>query len=219
MNTRLLSEVEQHVREYCKREFPEEMLYHNLFHIEQVVDYVNEIAPSEGLSDKEQELALLAAWFHDIGIPVDYADHEAVSADHAADFLSRRDYDPTAIERVKQAILATRISTDPKSQLDFVLRDADSLHLGKLDFFVRMMALREEMRLRLAAEVTEQEILKASIMFYRGHKYYTHYAREHYGKLKSDNLERLEQMYHKYFGDLEPQPEISKKSAKKRVMR
>ena len=203
MDQALLAEVERHVRHYCKSNFPEEFLYHNLVHIEQVVDYVNEIAPHEGLSDQEHEICLLAAWFHDIAISENYLKHEELSSVYAETFLKKHNYPSPAIAKVKSAILATRISNSPQGKLDYVLRDADSLHLGKLDFFVRMMALREEMRLRLAAEVTEQDILKESILFYRGHKYYTDYAKSRYGALKSENLHRLEMMYRKYFGELD----------------
>lgn len=180
----------------------EELLYHNLFHIEQVVDYVDEIAPNEGLSEEEHELVSVAAWFHDIGICTDFENHEKLSAEMATKFLNAEGVSQKKIAQVQTAIMATKISNLPHTKLEFVLRDADSLHLGKLDFFVRMMALREEMRLRLAAEVSEQEILKASILFYRGHRYYTHYAKTRYGALKSVNLNRLEGMYHQYFGNL-----------------
>jgi predicted metal-dependent HD superfamily phosphohydrolase len=203
MDQALTSAVESHVKEYCKSNFPDELLYHNLVHIEQVVDYVNEIAPREGLSDEDHEVCVLAAWFHDIGIADNFLKHELLSSEHAEAFLRDHHYPESRIAKVKSAIMATKISNTPKGKLDFVLRDADSLHLGKLDFFVRMMALREEMRLRLAAEVSEQDILKESILFYRGHKYHTNYAKSTYGSLKSDNLHRLEMMYQKYFGELE----------------
>ncbi len=215
MENPLLKQIENYVRRYCRETFPEDLLYHNLFHIEQVVDYVDEIARAEKLSDDEHEIASIAAWFHDIGIARDFVNHEKLSANIAEEYLTREHYPSNKIEKVKSAIMATRISNIPTTKLEYVLRDADSLHLGKLDFFVRMMALREEMRLRFDAEVTEQEILKASILFYRDHHYFTNYAREEYGSAKSANLNRLEQMYHKYFGDLPDSKSVMTKSVKK----
>lgn len=202
MDNDLISKAESYVRHYCRAHFEERLLYHNLFHIQQVVDYVAEIAPMEGLSNKQKEMATVAAWFHDIGVCLDYDNHEQASSTIAADFLKEQNYPKEDTACVQSAIMATKIRNLPNGIVEEVLRDADSLHLGKLDFFVRTMALREEMRLRLGEEVTEQEILKSSIIFYRDHHYYTNYAREKYKEAKSANLNRLEAMYHKYFGDI-----------------
>ncbi len=202
MDNDLISRTEIYVRHYCRANFEETLLYHNLYHIQQVVDYVAEIAPMEGLDSNQREMATIAAWFHDIGVCTDYDNHEQVGSAIAAEFLKKQNYPEESIACVQSAIMATKIRNLPNGIVEEVLRDADSLHLGKLDFFVRTMALREEMRLRLGEEVTEQEILKSSILFYREHHYYTNYARNKYKEAKLSNLNRLEAMYHKYFGDI-----------------
>ena len=218
MENDLLDKIATYVRKYCKAHFPEELMYHNIHHIQQVVDYVDEIAPHEGFSDEEHEIALIAAWFHDIGIAEDFANHEALSAKYAEEYLKKLKYPKESIEKVKVAILATKITTEPLEKIGYALRDADSLHLGKLDFFVRMMALREEMRLQLDAEVSEQEILNASIVFYRDHHYYTKYAQRVYTDKKLANLSRLEEMYKKYFGKL-PEEKSSSSGKKQKTTR
>ncbi|MDR1761514.1 MAG: hypothetical protein LBR55_03590, partial [Bacteroidales bacterium] len=111
--------------------------YHNLFHVQDVVQHVEIIGKNEGVSNEELLILKLAALFHDIGFTQSYKNHEMHSIAIAQTILSNARYTPTQIEQVCQLIVATRMPQKPHNLLEQIMCDADLDYLGRNDYYPR----------------------------------------------------------------------------------
>jgi predicted metal-dependent HD superfamily phosphohydrolase len=95
--------------------------YHNLKHIQEVLQIV----------DKLDESSLkLAAWFHDIIYDTQRHDNEEKSAEYASDLLSLLNIPDLIINNTCRLILTTKHHQVEVNDLDQVLIDADLAILG-----------------------------------------------------------------------------------------
>src|SRR5262245_16149865 len=93
--------------------------YHNLDHTRQVVRAVEEMADYYQLPPDDRNAVLIAAWFHDSGFSHgESKGHEALSVEHATDFLNSHNANPLFIEKVAKCIEATRMPQTPNSLLE-----------------------------------------------------------------------------------------------------
>jgi len=76
MNVAIIKKAEAFVSLLFEREASEILAFHNLEHTRTVVRAVKEIAAATRISAREQEILILAAWFHDCGYLFQYSDHE-----------------------------------------------------------------------------------------------------------------------------------------------
>ena len=127
----LIEIAAEHVSQLYDKKLKADMHFHNLKHTKQTVDAVIEICEQSNIPKKEQEILMIAAWFHDVGYIHTYKNHEAKSAEMAAEFLKNNKYSEKNIETVKQLILKTELSTTPETLAEKILRDADLSHLAK----------------------------------------------------------------------------------------
>ena len=95
--------------------------YHNLDHTKEVIDTAKLIGEKSGLSEEQMEILLLAAWFHDIGIILQYNEHEEKSVEICSEFLTKYNYPQEKIDNVAKIILSTRIPQKPKTLLEKIL--------------------------------------------------------------------------------------------------
>lgn len=187
----LLEKVKSHVESYFMQNFQEEYHFHNYQHILNVVDSCHEIADSYQLSDEDFLSLLLAAWFHDIGYSESPEDHENRSAEHAAEFLNKEGLDAELIEKVGQAILATKMPQRPHTLIEKILCDADLSHLGKKNYWNRCGKLRYEMAELQGRIMGDEEWLDFEIQFLNNHDYFTKIASALYSRRKRKNIARL----------------------------
>ncbi|HEY3875021.1 MAG TPA: HD domain-containing protein, partial [Candidatus Kapabacteria bacterium] len=136
-----------------------------------------EIAAAMELSEKELALLLIAAWFHDAGIPTVYHGHEkescAILRRHFEDALTKGELNLT-----QGAILSTEIPQHARNTFEQILCDADLLYLGGNDFFRWSDQLREEHGAVLDRYYSNLEWIDHNLHFVERHRYYTPYARE-----------------------------------------
>jgi len=62
----IIAKVEVYVTELLSDKLDSNYLYHNLRHTQRVVKRTKELVESCEISDKEKEVLLIAAWFHDV---------------------------------------------------------------------------------------------------------------------------------------------------------
>ena len=109
----------------CGRYNENGRFYHNLTHIEQMLDVVDSLSALV----RDETAVQLAVWFHDIIYDPRANDNEAQSAAYAANVLHQWQY--PQIEKVEWLILATKGDGTPMYDPDFaVLLDADLAVLG-----------------------------------------------------------------------------------------
>jgi predicted metal-dependent HD superfamily phosphohydrolase len=167
-------------------------LYHNLRHTQRVVDSTKELIEGEDINEKDSELLLVAAWFHDLGYTLAYNNHEERSCDLAKEFLTGQHCSTSFINSVCKLIMATVKEYNPKNTLEKIIRDADSSHFAVKNFMATSELLREELASLGLQNISSAEWREENIHLLRSkHRFYTDYALDNWQKGKDKNIKRL----------------------------
>jgi predicted metal-dependent HD superfamily phosphohydrolase len=189
--SQILTLASEFVDKIQTEEIPQGCVYHNITHIEEVVEAASEIGQNSGLTEKELEIVQLAAWFHDAGISKTYQNHEEASAEIAREFLQKHNYPEDDIKAVESNILATKMPHNPGNLMEKVMSDADLIHLGKKGYNAKCELLRAEWEKVQGIKFTEIEWIKNNINFITTNDFNTDYARAKYGERRKANIDKL----------------------------
>jgi predicted metal-dependent HD superfamily phosphohydrolase len=159
------------------RSLPEQFVYHNYSHTLEVVKAVKKIGIQAGLSDEEQEIGLLAAWFHDTGFVRTMQNHEAESMELAAGFLREKSYPKQQTQLVLGCIEATHRRIPPRNAIEAVVCDADFIHLTKASYFDRLRLLRKEIENLQNQTFSDEEWYEQNLEFLRSQLFFTEYGK------------------------------------------
>jgi len=189
---KVLSKIRLYVTElFARRDMPF-LIYHNLHHTETVVERANEIANHYAVNETDKFCLLSAAWFHDTGhLFNELKEHEKTGVDLMDSFLKTNFIEEGLIEIISGCIMATKIPSYPKTEIEKIICDADTYHFGTKEFRVSDPKVYEEMELRLHVHI-ENKTLK-SIRLLESHKYFTSYCQELLNKGKQENIVFLKQ--------------------------
>lgn len=206
----LLIEVEKYVTHLLRYNLPPNLFFHNLSHTQRVVKKGREICEAEKVSEREKNLIELALWLHDVGYTKDYNNHEDESVVLAFTFLKENQIEADDLEFVLQLIKATKVNYKPTNLFEFIVKDADTAHLGSKDYTDISELLRSEWehtydKVYLDSEWTNENIIYAS----NCHHFYTNYANDNWQPIKDKNVGALLKRYKKQ------QREENKVTAKK----
>lgn len=188
--------------EYCTIVFMKDcsksLTFHTWAHTDQVVRYSREIAACYNLNPFDQQPLIMAAWFHDVGVSITFANHEESSKKIAHQFLTKLDYDKDWLSIVMNCISATKIPQQPKTLLERIICDADLYHLSSASYFDRSYLLRQELENHFGQKHTDVEWLQINYDFLKDHKYHTDYGRKVLEKGKQQNLAKLKYLMDMY---------------------
>ena len=185
----IITKTDQFVLKLFKEKLPNSFLYHNYNHTVRVVKSTKEIIENSQINVKQKEALLLAAWLHDIGYTEQREGHEKAGADIAKTFLKEQGQDPETIDLVVDLILSTIMKTEPKTDLERILKDADNSHFAKDYYSETSEFLRQELHLTGVANYSPAEWREENIkMFTEKHKFYTDYAARNWKPQKDKNL-------------------------------
>ena len=182
------------VYEQFQTKLLEKFKYHNLEHTYGVLDSVEKLAEIAGLKVEEKELLFLAALFHDTGFTVSPENHEEHSKNIAVEFLAEREFPEEKIKRVGELILSTKMGTEPKDNLEKLMKDADISHIGTEKFKESSNWLREEWELSENRKYTDKEWYKLNFQFLKNTHFYTAAGNQLFGEGKKKNLKALKAM-------------------------
>ncbi|RPD38629.1 Pycsar system effector family protein [Chitinophaga barathri] len=191
-----ISSVIATAQSYITRQYEQHadpvLVYHNLAHTLQVVSAAEQIAAYYRLTEADQLVVYLAAWFHDLGyILGDRTQHEAAGAEAVKTFIAQQQLPESIGQAVADCILATRIPQHPRNLVEQIVCDADLFHLGSKDFSKRNKLLRTELELATEQKISGADWAKSSIQFLESHTYHTAYCRTLLKQQKEENLEKL----------------------------
>lgn len=174
-------------------DLPSTFVYHNYTHSKRVYKSINEIIEHSQIDVKDATILRLAALLHDTGYTVNIENHEVEGVKIARNFLESKGVEGDIIDGVEKCILATKFKdTIPKTELEKMIRDADSSHFGKDYFTEASEFLRLELLLHNRKKFTPMEWLEENIkVFVEDHRYYTDYALKNWQPVKEDNLSNL----------------------------
>ena len=194
-HTPRLKIVHLYIRELFRDELPEGIKYHDANHTlhptKGVVASANRIAMSENISERDRELLITAAYFHDTGYIREYEKNEPIAARMAGRILKLIGYKPNEVVKVQNMILATDLEREPKTHVEKILCDADLDHLGREDFFKFDGKLRDGWRARGIDVGDEAKWYKGTLEFIKKHQYYTESQKKLRDKGKQKNIKHL----------------------------
>lgn len=188
----LIEQAKEFVEKQFKDKLSNSYTYHNISHTKDVVAAVEIIAAHEGVTEKELEMLLLAAWFHDMGYIHGCQKHEESSVVYLKEFLATQ---PNAVaykEQVAQLIMTTVYSYEPQNKLEKIIKDADYYHLSKREYVDSSGALRAEWHNLDQKTFSDAEWWQENLNFLTNkHQYYTTFAITNWQPLKEKNKKRL----------------------------
>ena len=175
-------------------ELPENLYYHGLHHVLDVLTAAAELGKKENLSTDEIELLQIAVLYHDSGYTIDAKNHEQLGCDIARDSLPDFNYNPKEIETICGMIMATKFPHQPKNLLEEVICDADLDYLGRDDYFKISNDLKKELNI-YGMLSNESDWNKLQENFLSTHTYFTKTAdalrkakkEEHLNKIRETN--------------------------------
>lgn len=188
-----LEKFESWMREMFANRQMKEVCYHNLDHTLLIVTKVQELGAYYDLPKEEMENLFFAGWLHDIGYWDGVAEgHEAKGAELAQKCLLEIGLDQARIDRIKAAILATRVPQYPSNIIESIICDADLYHLSSDQFYEQTLLLKKEKELILGEKISLPEWLKGTRNFMNSHHYHTEFALKFFQHGKEKNMKILE---------------------------
>lgn len=205
-----LKKFESWMREmFAEKQMPE-VCYHNLDHTLLIVQKVNEIGKYYELPEKDLEDLFYAGWLHDVGYWDGIAEgHEQQGADLAQKCLTELGLEDERIQRIKSAILATKVPQKPKDLFETIICDSDLYHLSSNLFYEQTLLLRKEKEAALGKKIPLAEWLKGTREFMKSHHYHSEFALKNFQPGKERNQRILEEK-------IEDAELIAKKKKKKK---
>ena len=207
--SQLIDETYNFVEKLLTEELPSNFLYHNLTHTQRVFKSTKEIIANNSISEEDVKILLLATLLHDVGYVKGCDKHEEKGAAIGAEFLRSKDVDEAIIEKVSQCIMATVFDSEPKTELEKIIRDADASHFAKDYFQEASELLRQEWKIQGKENNSKRKWLVGNIeLLENKHTFYTDYAKEHWTPKKVENIQLMK-------ADLEKLEQDQKKKDKK----
>ncbi len=191
--TTILKKSYEYVKGYFDRQDQDNFPYHNWNHTLRVLDAVKKLISADASIDDRSALQLqIAALFHDIGYFTDCKNHEQVSADKAAEFLSSYSFPEEDIQEIQQLILATKPEWKAGKKNQYILRDADMSGLASKDYMTIVEGLRQEKNYgRNHKEIAKEKWIKENIKFLSAYKYESEVGRQLFNKGRKKNIKKL----------------------------
>lgn len=187
----LLEKVEAYATQILETQLPNGIVYHTIGHTRQVVFAVREIGINSGLSIKDIDQVVLAAWFHDLGYINTYDGHEEESKKIAKAFLKNLEKEDDYIDEVLNLIEATKVDVEPKNLKESVIKDADLYNLATPQAYKNSQNLRREWERFRQEIMTDKEWEDQNLDFFQQHTYFTPYGKEVLAGRKKKNIKKI----------------------------
>jgi len=184
-----LNKIENFVFNLFKDNLSFDYTYHNFMHTVMVVEALKKLIVHYNLDENEMQNLLIAAWFHDTGYTVSLEQHENHSAEIAENYLLNNQISVQNIKEIKKLIVSTDITKTPENLAEYLMRDADSFHLGHPDYSKFAELLRTEIKKVYQKEFSDFEWHQENRTFFlKHHRYYSSAAKSLWQNQKDLNL-------------------------------
>jgi predicted metal-dependent HD superfamily phosphohydrolase len=172
--------------------------FHSQFHTQEVVAFSKLIGKKCKLTAMEQQVVLIAAWYHDTGYirsPHNHEDHSVVIAEN---FLKTNYYSSHNLRKVISCIRATKFPQRPSNLLEAVLCDADMMHLSNEQYWSKNILLCKELEFINQSKIRNDQWCCENLNFLTQHCYHTSFGKNVLNKQKmkhlDENVRRLESL-------------------------
>ncbi len=185
------------ILERLRTELDKKLCYHNLSHTLDVHQAVVRLLHLEKLPRITGLLLETAAFYHDSGMLVMYADHENYSISIANEALPMFGYNKEEILQIESLIRVTSLPQKANNPAERIICDADLDSLGREDFFVQSFNLQLEWKNFNISCTSLSEWLLLELRFLEQHTYYTHSAMALRNEQKMQNLKEIKDLINK----------------------
>lgn len=183
-------DLEHIILDKLEKELPKHLYYHNLKHTIDVINGVEIIGTSEGVTMEEMLLLKTAAVFHDVGQIQGSVGHEARGCELVQRMLPGFGYDQEQIDTIKGIIMATKLPPTPTTKLETIICDADLDYLGRRDFIPVSDTLYRELKVQnLVGSFNDWN--KLQVKFLSAHQFFTQTALKLRQVNKESQVERI----------------------------
>ncbi len=182
----------EHVTNIFEQADTKNLFFHSIGHTQDVVKHALEIGQKEKVTPEELAILQVAAWFHDVGhLNGGIHDHEQRSIEAAKQFFDLHGIDDASfIQRVNDAIMATRMPHVPGDKIGEIICDADVYHFGTEDFRKTNKRVRKELKARsYPALVTDWP--QRTLKLLQSQHFFTPYSRQKLEEGKAENIRWL----------------------------
>jgi hypothetical protein len=194
----LIEQSEDFVSNLLKDKLSNLYSYHNFNHTFNVVNAVKKLCNKENVDDHEREMLLVAAWFHDAGYINGFEDHENESIKIAAKFLKEKEQSDEFIAQVSKLIMATSKTYVPQNKLEYIIKDADFVHITSLEYESTGELLRYELKNTMNVSMSSLEWAQENLNFLvNKHRFYTDYALRKWQPLKEKTIALVQKKINK----------------------
>jgi len=188
----LIAEAEKYVIHFLNNNLNKSFVYHNVAHTQRVVEKTQELIEGQQIGESDAQELILSAWFHDTGYTKVIDNHEDEGVRIAQEFLKNHKASENTIKNVSDLILATKMTHEPKTEPEKIIKDADCSHIGSKNFNDLTELLRKEWELAKERTLTEAEWLNENIDFLTNkQQFHTSFALTNWEKQKGKNLAQL----------------------------
>jgi len=154
-----------------------DLFYHSIHHTQDVMNHAEMIGNICKINQEEMNILKMSALFHDLGFLVICDGHEEKSVEYAEGYLRQQNIDESIIEKVSNAIMATKVPQKPNDFLSKILCDADLMNLSSEERYLDdIECLRKEWFLCGKGQYTLEEFYQISLDFLREHHFHTEYG-------------------------------------------
>jgi len=185
--------AKKYILDKLKSELNPELKYHNLYHTIDVYNSATVLAAMENITGRNLLLIQTAALYHDSGFLIKYKGHEDISTLIALEVLPQFNYKTDDIDKVCSMIMSTKIPQSPETHLDMILSDADLDYMGRDDFFMNAMRLKQEwMDYGIITTLKEWYFIQREFM--QKHSYFTKSANKMRQEKKMIHLSQIKEL-------------------------
>jgi exopolyphosphatase/pppGpp-phosphohydrolase len=189
--------AKDYILERLYNELDKKLCYHNLTHTLDVHQAVVRLSHLENIPHHIGVLLETAAFYHDSGMLVRYADHENYSITIVNEKLPLFGYNKEEIEEVSNLIRVTSLPQKALEQAEKIICDADLDCLGRDDFLVQSFNLRLEWKNFNIRQTSLSEWFSFELQFLEQHSYYTASAMALRNDQKMRNLKEIKDLLYK----------------------
>ena len=182
-----------YILEKLKAELNPDLKYHNLAHTIDVYNSATVLAAMENVNGRNLVLIQTAALYHDCGFLIKYKGHEEISVLMAREILPQYGYKSDDLEMISTMIMATKIPQAPQNIFAQILSDADLDYMGRDDFFMNAMRLKQEwMDYGIVTSLKEWYFIQRE--FLHKHTYFTNAAKRMRQEKKMIHLSQIKEL-------------------------
>lgn len=186
-DTGIVTKAAQFVRAVFDQYERPYLVFHHFGLQHQTVQLVREICQAEKTDAATQEVALLTAWFYQLGHQIDYQHAPAQSMRELGKFFSQTSYDESKRGRVVSCLQSLQQQRPPTAMEARIVYDAHQIAAYLLDFDESRQLLEAEHHF-MKDQHTESAKLVDTIALLENIRLWTAYAKINYSKVRGTLL-------------------------------